>query len=217
MAVGRYPALLDIDGRACLVVGGGAVAERKVAGLLRAGARVTVLAPGEGLAAGLAERADDGVLRWRDARLGPDESLPEPDGPGPWALVMAATDDPAVNAAVVAQATALGIWANDASAADGGPLAVPAVHRDGPLLVAVGTGGTSPMAAGWIRDRLAAVLGPEVGAALTLAWEVGQEVEGGGRVDWRAAVDSGMLDLVRHGQTAEAKERLKACLSSSSE
>lgn len=191
------------------------MAERKARGLRRADARVSVIAPvlGSGLAAMVAQ----GALHWIEGRLEPDDPLPDPAPGERWALLLAATDDRSVNAAAVARATEAGIWANDATAATGGPLAVPAVLRDGPLLVAVGTGGVSPSAAAWVRDRLAAALGPEVGAALALAEEVGQEAAGRGRVDWRAAVDSGMLDLVRHGRMAEAKERLQACLSSSSE
>ena len=75
----------------------------------------------------------------------------------PWAFVVAATDDPDVNAQVVTEAAACGVWVNDASSPGGGPAALPAVYRDGPLTVAVSTGGASPATAAWLRDEVAAV------------------------------------------------------------
>ena len=93
----------------------------------------------------------------------------------------------------------------------------PAVHRDGPVTLTVSTGGVHPGAAAWIRDLAAGAIHPEHLVALDLAAEVRATNPGGHRPDWREAVRSGMLDLIREGRRAEAKERLKACLSSSSD
>lgn len=205
----RYPVLLDIDGAPCLVVGGGPVAARKVRGLLAAGAVVTVVAP---LVHGtLVEPCANGSVRW-EQRLVSAQDLEST----PWRFVVVATDDKAVNARVAAQATALGIWANNASESDGGPAALPAVHRQGPVTLTVSTGGSHPGAAAWLRDLAAGAIGPEYIVALDLITEATTEATTAGpaghRVDWRQLVQSGMLDLIRDGRTAEAKERLQGCL-----
>ena len=87
MAV-RYPLMLDLEGRPCLVVGGGAVATRKVLGLLGSGARVTIVSPA--LSAPLAQLAAVGSVRWAEGRYA---SLARADDGRPWAFVVAATDE----------------------------------------------------------------------------------------------------------------------------
>lgn len=206
----RYPVLLDLSGQPCLVVGGGAVAERKVQGLLDVGASVTLISPDatevlSGAAAG-------GRVSWQRRRW-----LPEDLTSVRWRFVVAATDDAALNRNVVAGAELEGIWANDVSAPDGGTAALPAVYRDGPVTLTVSTGGVHPGAAGWLRDLAANAIDPEHLTALELVAEVRAASPRGSRPDWRQAIDSGMLDLIREGRVAEAKERLQACLSSSSD
>ena len=210
----RYPVLLDLGGRACLVVGGGPVAERKARGLLAADAHVTLIAP-EATEA-LVALAADGRLTWAPRPVTPADLASAPGG-GPWAFVVAATSDRAVNQQVIAAVDARGWWGNDVSSPSGGPAALPAVHRDGPLTLAVATDGVHPGAAGWLRDLAAGAIGPEHLVALDLVAESRAASPAGARPDWRAAVDSGMLDLIREGHLAEAKERLQACLSSSSD
>ena len=134
-----------------------------------------------------------------------------------WRFVVAATDDAVLNRNVVAGAKLEGIWANDVSTPDGGTAALPAVYRDGPVTLTVSTGGVHPGAAGWLRDLAANAIDPEHLTALELVAEVRAASPRGSRPDWRQAVDSGMLDLIREGRVAEAKERLQACLSSSSD
>ena len=90
-----YPVFLDVRGRTALVVGGGAVAERKAAGLARAGACVRVVAPT--VTAGLEAQARDGLVDLRR------RAFRENDVEGVF-LVYAATDDAAVNEAVYAEA-----------------------------------------------------------------------------------------------------------------
>ncbi len=207
----RYPVLLDLHGRPCLVVGGGPAATRKVRGLLEVGAEVTVIAPSA--TQELADGAASGGLRWHRRAVADEDLAP---GAG-WRFVVAVTDRPDVNARVVALAGAAGVWANDAGAPDGGPAALPAVHRDGPVTLTASTGGVHPAAAAWLRDLAAGAIGPEHLTALELAAEVRAASPAGRRPDWRRAVDSGMLALIREGRVAEAKERLQACLSSSSD
>ena len=212
----RYPVMIDLAGRPCLVVGGGAVATRKVLGLLAADAEVHVHAPA--LSAPLAELAGSDRIAWTQAGYAGLGSAPEGRR---WWFVVAATDDVAVNGRVVADASALGTWANDASDPTGGPTSIPASRREGPVTVALSTGGLHPGAARWLCDQAADAISPEAIIALEVIDELRlQDVASGGqglRPDWRSVVDSGMLELIRAGHLAEAKERLQACLSSSSD
>jgi siroheme synthase-like protein len=155
-----YPVGLVVAGRPCLVVGAGRIAARKVDGLRACGADVTVIAPeiGDDIAA----RHDVDIVR-------------RPYAPGDVAgyqLVITATGDPDVDAAVFADAEAGGIWANSADDPDHCSFLLPAVLRRGPVVVSVATGGNSPALATWLRDRMADEVGEDVArVALELADE----------------------------------------------
>jgi siroheme synthase-like protein len=113
------------------------------------------------------------------------------------------------------------VWVNSADDPANCSFTRTSVVRQGDLVVTIGTGGRSPALATYLKDRLAAELGPEWGTLLELLSEAREELRAGGTsseaVDWRGALDSGMLDLIRSGQVAEAKELLQTCLSSSSD
>ena len=204
-----YPVNLVVDGRPCLVVGGGRVALGKVRGLVEAGARVTVVAPE--VVPDLAGMAGVEIER-REYRRGEA---------GGYRLAVAATGDPAVNQAVYDDGEAAGVWVNAADDPDRCSVVLPARIRQGRLTVTVSTGGHSPAVASWLRERLADELGPEYDQLIGLLAEARKEVQARGlgteELDWRRALDSGILDLVRAGRLDAAKERLRACLSSSSD
>ena len=141
-----YPVALSVRGRRVVVVGGGAVAERKVRGLLGAEPDVVVVSPT--LTPPLAALADAGAIGWEPRRYAPGDLA------GAF-IAFAATDDDATNAAVAADARAAGILVNDASDVGRGDFATPAVHRSGPLTVSVDSGGLSPSFTKRIRDELA--------------------------------------------------------------
>ncbi len=203
-----YPVNLVVEGRSCLVVGGGEIAARKVAGLVACGARVHVVGP----RVGEAVRAQAGVT-WeeRPYRRG------DLDGRR---LVIAATDDPEVNGAVYADAEAAGIWVNGADDPEHCSFTLPSVIRRGSLLVTVSTGGRSPALARWLRERLEEEIGPEYEVLLDLLAEERETIKASGRstegLDWQSALDSDMLGLIRSGDVMHARERLQTCLSSSS-
>jgi hydroxymethylbilane synthase len=141
-----YPVALSLRGRRALVVGGGAVAERKVRGLLPTEAEVTVVSPT--LTPPLAALAEVGAIGWEP------RGYAHGDLAGAF-LAFAATDDDATNASVVAEARSAGILVNDASDAERGDFATPAVHRSGPLTVTVDSGGLAPSFTKRVRDELA--------------------------------------------------------------
>jgi precorrin-2 dehydrogenase/sirohydrochlorin ferrochelatase len=204
-----YPVNLIVAGRRCLVVGGGDVAARKVAGLTACGARVKVVAPSvcEDI------RREAGVL-WEERPY----RRADLDGQR---LVISATDDPAVNAAVYRDAEAAGVWVNGADDPAHCSFTLPSVVRRGALQVTVSTGGRSPALARWLRGRFERDLGPEYATLLELLATERDGLKAAGRstegLDWQSALDSDMLGLIRNGDLDHARERLQTCLSSSSD
>ena len=142
-----YMACLDLEGRSCLVVGGGRVGLEKASGLLECGARVTVVAP---QACAELRRLP---VRWR--RKPYDSS----DLEGHF-LVVAATSITSVNRRVYADAEARSLLCNVADVPELCSFILPAVHREGPIAIAVTTGGASPALAQRLRDQAAAQIGP---------------------------------------------------------
>jgi precorrin-2 dehydrogenase/sirohydrochlorin ferrochelatase len=143
-----YPIFLKLTGRTCLVVGGGAVALRKTEALCDAGAAVRVVAP----------QACADLLRMKnvDVALRPYETK---DLAG-IALVIAATDDAALNARVSADCAAGGLWCNVVDDPAHCDFILPSVMRQGPLMIAVSTGGAGPTVAAKIRRDLEDQFGP---------------------------------------------------------
>src|SRR5699024_7481273 len=118
LMMNMYPLFADLRGLPVLVVGGGVVARRKAESLLAAGARVVVGAPH--LDAALARKIDEGGLDWLHGRFVPTWL------DGMW-LVIAATDDPMLNAAVATAAAERRVFANVVDDAELSRFHVPAV------------------------------------------------------------------------------------------
>jgi uroporphyrin-III C-methyltransferase/precorrin-2 dehydrogenase/sirohydrochlorin ferrochelatase len=157
---------LRLEGRRVLVVGGGSVALRRVAGLREAGAQVVVVAPR--LTPALADLADRGQItaHRRGYQAG--------DTDGAW-LVLACTDQPEVNEAVAADAERQHLWCARADDAAASPAWVPAVGRAGAVTVAVNAG-RDPRRAAELRDRFVDTIGPVDRQAVQ-----GQEPAAGGQ------------------------------------
>lgn len=143
-----YIACLDLTGRDVLVVGGGRIALEKAEGLLDCGAVVTVVAPQ--IVPELAA-LDVGLVRRR--YLGEDLE-------GRF-LVVAATSTTSVNRRVFRDAEARSLLCNVVDVPELCSFILPAIHREGPIAVAVSTGGASPALAQRLRDEIARVVGPE--------------------------------------------------------
>ena len=152
-----YPIALEGTAISALVVGGGRVAERKARALVEAGAQVHVVAPlVSDQIQSIAATCDRlRITRERYAREHIDGAT----------LVIAATDDPAVNALVRADARAAGRLVNVVDAPDTGDFISPAVHRCGDIVVAVSAGGV-PQAAARIRDSIARTIDARYAGAI---------------------------------------------------
>jgi precorrin-2 dehydrogenase/sirohydrochlorin ferrochelatase len=204
----QYPVNLILQGKRCLVVGGGPVAARKAAGLLACGAQVHVIASSVS-----AEVASLGV---------PIEERPyQPGDLDGYRLVIAATSDRDLNRAIFDEAEAVGTWVNSADDPASCTFTLPSVVRQGPIMVTVSTGGRSPALATWLKHRIEDRLGPEYQVLLDLVSSVREDMRAAGRsteqADWQSVLDSDMLELIRAGQVSVARERLQTWLSLSSD
>jgi len=152
--VNYYPAFLDISGKKVVVVGGGAIAERKVLALLKAGAVVTVVCPV--LTPRLSREKEKNAIRHigRGYRKG--------DLKGSF-LVIAATDSPDVNSRVARDAPSP---VNVVDVPSECTFIAPSVVRRGPLTIAISTGGKSPAFSKTIRKELEKAISPDVGVYL---------------------------------------------------
>jgi len=147
------PLGLDVQGKRCLVVGGGGVGTRKVLTLVRAGADVTVISPSVG--GELTEQINAGRIRWVK------ESFREEHLGGAFFVVVAATNDEALNATIVRAAAQCGALVCDASSAERSQVIFGAMLQDHGVTVAVFTDGRDPAQARRTRDQIANLLAQE--------------------------------------------------------
>jgi len=207
--MGYYPVFLEMKDRPCVVVGGGTVAERKVEGLLAAGAQVTVISPE--LTPALAALLKEGRLRHvaRPYRQGDLES---------YEVAVAATDDGAANAEVAAEGRSASgrIWVNAVDDPPNCDFILPSVIRRGDIVIAASTGGASPALARRLREELEAFLSEDYGPLAELLQEVRQELRSRGIVvdpeAWQRAIDGRLRALLARHRTAQARAYLLASL-----
>jgi precorrin-2 dehydrogenase len=198
-----YPAILLLEGRLAVVIGGGQVAERKVRTLLDAGAKVRVVS--SEVTTGIRKRADSGDIELVDRRYERGDLAGS-------AAAVAATDDEEVNRGVFAEATDAGIPVNVVDNVSLCTFIAPSIIRRGDLVVAISTGGAAPALAVRIRERLEREFGEEYARFLTLMAELREQIKVPGDQDdrakaWYRVVDSDVMDLVRAGEMEVARER----------
>ena len=148
MSAQYYMACLDLQGRRCVVVGGGTIGAEKARGLLACGADVTIVSPT------LDESLRSLVVTWQRG------TYRRSDLRGAF-LMISATSQRDVNERVHRDAERRGLLCNVADVPDLCSFILPAVHREGPIAVAVSTGGASPALAKRIRSDVAAIVTPE--------------------------------------------------------
>ena len=203
-----YPAVLLLEGRLAIVIGGGVIGERKVRTLLDAGARVRVIT--RDTTRGLRAMADDGRI----------ELVERPYESGDLAgaaVVIASTDSRETNRAIFTEAHAEGIPVNCVDDVEHCTFIAPSIVRRGDLMIAISTGGTNPALAVRIRERLEREFGDEYERYLELIAKLKAEAPLAAtqteRADaWYRIVDSDVLDLVREGRLDEAWSRALALL-----
>ena len=195
-----YPVFLALEGRRCVVIGGGVIAERKVAGLLAAGARVTVVSPR--CTDGIRKQRDADEVRWLERRY------QSGDLAGAF-LAIAATNDPQANEAVAREAEERGTLLNVVDVTPLCNFIAPSIIRRGPVTLAISTGGATPALAKKIRIALEESESLAYADMAELAAEVRAELRAtGAAVDpeqWQAGLSREVLDLYRGGRREEAR------------
>jgi uroporphyrin-III C-methyltransferase / precorrin-2 dehydrogenase / sirohydrochlorin ferrochelatase len=158
-----FPLFLKLGGRRCVVVGGGAIAEAKMQGLLRCGGEVRVVAPE--VTPGIRDAASAGQIAWAQRSFLPSDLADV-------FLVVAATNSPELHEKIFRQAQGQGILCNAVDEPDRCDFYYPAVVRRGALQLAVSTSGHSPFLAQRLRRELEEQFGPEYGPWLE---EIGRQ------------------------------------------
>lgn len=203
-----YPAFLDLGERLVLLVGAGEVAARKLAALLEAGARVRMVAP---------EIHSKTKALLNDKVHFLARPFKEADLSGV-SLVIAATDNDAVNGKVANLAKDKGLFVNVIKSPELGDFQVPAAFSRGSLTIAVSTGGASPAVAARLRKELSELYGPEWGPYLLLMSRLRQRIterglsSGQNRPLFYRLAESELLDMVKKGSSPEVDALLEDIL-----
>jgi precorrin-2 dehydrogenase / sirohydrochlorin ferrochelatase len=165
--MGLFPLFLKLEGRRCLVVGAGAVAESKIQSLLDAGAEIRVVAP---LATEIVQRwAREGVIVWEPRGYAADDLTGT-------VLVITATSSADTNEAVFQEARRRGVLCNSVDDPQRCDFYYGAVVRRGALQIAISTAGRSPALAQRLRRQLEAQFGPAYGEWLDQLGRVRQQL-----------------------------------------
>ena len=199
-----FPAFLDLDGRSCLIVGGGEVAARKARLLRSAGAELTVVAPR--LAVPMQQLVQSAAIRWQP------REFDDADVAGQW-LVVSATGVPDVERHIADVALEAGVFCNSVDNLPQCSFITPAIVDRSPLVVAVSSGGAAPVLARQVRARIEALLPAGLGGIARVAGEwrnrVRAKIAGlaGRRAFWERFFEAAVT-----GDAADAAELIPAML-----
>lgn len=206
-----YPINLDVEGKSCLVVGGGRVALGKVRELLLCRAEVKVVAPS--ICQELLELAEGSADL---PALSLCQRTYQPSDMDGCLIAIAATGDSEVNRQVFQDGQQQGVLVNSADDPENCHFTLPARLRRADLLVTISTEGRSPAMASWLRQQLEASLSEGLEQMLDVVAEVREEIKAQGisteSLDWTTALNNDILKLIQAGKTSEAKARLRTSL-----
>jgi len=200
------PIFLNIKKRACLVVGGGSVAERKVSLLMDAGADVNVVSPE--LCESLRLLSEQGQIQYRQGTF-TDTDIENK------ALVIAATDNTQVNESIADIANAKGVPVNVVDNPEHGSFIMPSIIDRSPVQIAVSTGGTSPVLARTLRSKLESMIPSGYGRLGILMEDYrGKAKQAFSTVDerrnfWEKILSGPIVEMVMAGQDDRAREYLE--------
>ena len=204
-----YPIALVLEGKNCLVVGGGEIADGKLDALLLAGAVVTVVSPE--VRPRIAALAADGQITLHQ------RPYQTSDLDGVY-LAIAATDERPINARMVTEARAAGILTQAVDDIPYCDFFAVAVVRRGDLQLGISTNGRSPAFARWMRERLDTELPAEYGDLLSVLGDVRDTIKARGPIPsyehWQAAITDEVIAALGAGDretaTARVYERVSA-------
>lgn len=206
-----YPILLDLNGKLCVVVGGGRVAERKVRSLLQVGALVKVISPQLTHSLSCLKEKGKIIHCQRSFRSGDLHKA---------FLAIAATDDRRANERVFGQALNRKIPVNVVDDPAHSSFIVPSLVQKGDLLIAISTSGQSPALARALRQKLQKEIGAEYIYLLKLLGAVRKKIISLGlgqkrnQVIFRKLAGKDLLPLVRKNDYTGLENRLHTLLGS---
>jgi len=208
------PIFMDLKGRAATVVGGGEVAARKVALLNQAGGKVTVIAPelGDTLSRALAREE----IHYVEAKFSP-ELLGRPQ------LIVAATNDPETNKAVAKAANEMNIPVNVVDTPDLCTFVMPSIIDRSPVMIAVSTGGASPVLGRLLRQKLETTIPASYGKLAALARLFRERVKQkfshapDRRLFWEKVLEGPIAEMMIAGKEDQAKQALEEALDTEGE
>ncbi len=208
------PIFLRLTDEPALVVGGGSVAARKVSLLQQANARVTVVSP---------ELEDSLAQLKTNNEINHIQGQYQDDMVRQYRLVIAATDDAKVNQAVYEQAKAFNIPVNVVDQPALCSFIMPSIVDRSPVVLAISTGGSSPVLARMIRSRLEALIPASYGRLAALAQKYRSAIKvkfenvEHRRKFWESALEGKVSELVLSGRDKEAERVLQAAINNSDE
>ncbi|WP_405381253.1 bifunctional precorrin-2 dehydrogenase/sirohydrochlorin ferrochelatase [Phascolarctobacterium sp.] len=202
-----YSAIINLQQKECVVVGGGRVAERKLKGLIAAGAEVKLIAPE------CSKQVEELVQKYAFTYV---QDVYKKDYVTKAFLVIAATDDKAVNRQICLDAPCL---CNNIMEPHLGNFIIPAAFTKGDITVAVATGGV-PAFSRLLKERLQVLVTPEVAGFNSFLMSVREQVKAipstsAARTNfWRQVLTTEIMEMVATGEVAMAKEKVLDAISS---
>ena len=203
------PIFFNIKNRLCVVIGGGEVATRKVAMLLKADAAVTLYSPE--LCHELEDLAKAGKIKYIKSSFEANQLTDA-------CLVIAATDDEAVNIAVSVAAKAQSIPVNVVDAPDLCTFTMGSIIDRSPVVIAISSEGNAPVLARYIRTKIETMLPATYGRIAAIAGEFREQVKAkfattqARRRFWEGVLQGPMVERVLSGQEQAARELLSKLL-----
>lgn len=195
-----YPVFWEIAGKKCVVIGGGDVAERKIRRLIDCGAKVCVISPS--LNEGLSLLKEKNII----SHIAKEYSVENIYGA---ALVIGATDDEKINAAVSHDAKERGIPVNIVDDPQKCDFILPSLVERGDLTIAIGTGGNSPALARYLREKLEKKYGEEYAVLNNILGQLRAKMDknsGTGKSWFEKLLAAGLLDAIRHKDNEAARK-----------
>ena len=204
------PLLISLSDKRCIIIGGGAMATRRMRSLLNEKAQVTIVSPE--VTPAIEDATKTSQVTWIQDRYNETHI----DGAF---LVIAATNNSDVNRGIMRDAKRHGILCNDAGEAEEGDVIFPGFIQKGDLLISVSTHGASPSIAKDILHQIDAFYGDEYGTLMTILRDVRNEiklkipdpVERKNALN-RLAKEDVLLEMIRKGRVEEARQTAFSCI-----
>jgi len=202
-----YPVFLNLEGKRCVIIGGGTIAEGKISKLNETGAQVTIISPDATPA--IQKMAKKGVVEWtaRKYQTGDLEGA---------FLGIAATDVRQVNQQIFQEAEELGVVLNVVDDAELCAFIAPSIVERGPVTVAISTGGASPALARKLREAIAEAPALEWADLANVLSKARKQIKKRGvAVDpqrWQCCLTPDLLSLAQAGKDQQALEQIMSTL-----